>query len=33
LYDPVSGARLPVHDESGTRLPEDRAVLRSIRVY
>jgi len=33
LYDPASGARLPAHDEGGTRLPEDRAVLRSIRVY
>ena len=33
LYDPASGERLPAYDEGGTRLPEDRAVLRSIRVY
>ena len=33
MYDPVTGDRLPVYDEGGARLPEDRAVLRPIRVY
>ncbi len=27
LYDPVSGARLPWHDASGTRLADDRVIL------
>ncbi|MFN3761581.1 MAG: hypothetical protein ACK4WK_00070 [Anaerolineae bacterium] len=33
MYNPVTGARLPVYDEGGARHPEDRAVLRPIRIY
>lgn len=33
MYDPATGDRLPVYDEGGTRMPEDRAILRRIGVY
>lgn len=32
LYDPVSGVRLPVWDEEGRRLPDDRILLDPVQL-
>lgn len=32
MYDPLSGQRLPVRDERGTPVPDDRVLLGPIWV-
>jgi hypothetical protein len=32
MYDPVTLVRLPVRDESGARVPDDRVLLSTVRV-